>query len=71
MSERDTPAATTRPLPVLTLPEPRRSAWGLVASIAVHGALVLLIVGGVIGGTERLRVAGGNGPGATGGGVGG
>ena len=71
MSEHDIPAATPRPLPVLTLPEPRRSAWGLLASIAVHGVLILLIVGGVIGGTERLRVAGGNGPGAAGGGGGG
>ena len=71
MSQHDPHAATSRPMPALTLPEPRRSVWGLVASLAVHAALILLFVGGVIGGAERLRVAGGSGPGAVGGGGGG
>jgi hypothetical protein len=70
MHEHDQPAST-RPMPALTLPQPRRSAWGLAASLALHAAVLLLIVGGVLGGAERLRVAGGSGPGAAGGGGGG
>jgi hypothetical protein len=58
--------------PALWMPHPRRDPVGLVASIVVHLAIIALIVGGVVGGSVRLRGAGdGYGPAGGGGGGGG
>lgn len=65
-------AKPLRPPPALWMPRPRRDPVGLVASIVFHAALVALIVGGVVGGSVRLRGAGdGYGPAGGGGGGGG
>jgi hypothetical protein len=54
------------------MPRPRRDPVGLVASILLHAAVVALIVGGVVGGSVRMRGAGdGYGPAGGGGGGGG
>lgn|SRR5574337_627585 len=42
----------------LAMPRPRESAWGFVASLAVHGAIVLLILFGVIGRPAATRFSG-------------
>ena len=58
--------------PALWMPRPRREPAGFVASILLHAGLLALIVGGVIGGSIRLRGAGdGFGPAGGGGGGGG
>lgn len=58
--------------PSFRLPSPKRSATGLVVSVLVHLLIIVLVVGGLLGGREALRVLGtGIGPGPAGGGGGG
>ena len=65
-------AKPLRAPPALWMPRPRRDPVGFVASVLFHAALVALIVGGVVGGSVRIRGAGdGYGPVGGGGGGGG